>query len=299
MNNKKLIDFLIIGAQKSATTSLFKYLSVHPDIYMPREKETNFFSDDKKFILGVSWYMCEHFSSASSSMIWGEASPDYMCYDYVPERIYRTFPNIKLIAMLRNPVTRAYSHYRMAVRRKIEALPFDEYIKKLIARSNISDDFIDYAREFIMFGEYGRILSNYLKYFPINKIKLIFMENMIKEPMRNMKDIYSFLGVLNEFESGVFGKQYHKGGEARFIFLEKFLMHKWIKQPLRLLLPPKIRRPLGFWLITKLTVKTKMDSGPSQEIRQILKNYYSKDVELLESLFEIRVPWKEFNKNLV
>ena len=101
MNSKEAIEFCLIGAQKSATTSLFKYLAIHPDIYMPPEKETNFFSNDTNYSQGGKWFISQYFRSADESKKWGEASPNYMCYDYVPARIHKIFPKIKLIAILK------------------------------------------------------------------------------------------------------------------------------------------------------------------------------------------------------
>lgn len=294
MSNKNPVDFIVVGAQKSATTSLFKYLSEHPNIYMPPEKEINFFSDNAKFSQGVKWYFREYFNSADLSLICGEASPNYMCYDYVPKRIHRIFPEIKLIAILRNPIERAYSHYRMAVRKKIEDRPFDVCIRHLIERGNVSDDFRNEEIEFITFGEYGRILSKYLEFFPKNKLFLIFMENLVNEPVKYMRDIFNFLGVSTEFYSNIFGKKFHPGGEKRFSFLEKLLNLKWVKQPLRILLPPQLRRNLGYRLITQYTVRPTEDLGLSHQSQRILLEYYRDDVYLLENLYEIQVPWKEF-----
>lgn len=294
MTNKKSVDFLVIGAQKSATTSLFKYLSEHPNIYMPPEKETNFFSDNAQFSKGVKWYFKEYFNSADLSLICGEASPNYMCYDYVPKRIHRIFPEIKLIAILRNPVERAYSHYRMAVRKNIEDRPFDVCIRHLIERGNVSDDFRNVELDFIMLGQYGRILSNYLEIYNKNKMLIIFTEDLAIQPIKCMREIFNFLEVSNEFYSDIFEKQFHSGGEKRFPVLEKLLNFKCVKHPLRSLLPSQIRRTLGYRLHTQYLVRPNKGIEPSQQSQQTLLEYYADDVSLLENLFEIQLPWKEF-----
>lgn len=122
MSQINKVDFLVIGAQKSGTTSIFNYLSSHPSIFMPQCKEVCFFTRD--FERGVDWYFSNYFPSAPASSIKGEASPHYMYFKNVPERIASLFPDIKLIAVLRNPITRAYSHYQMTVRRNLEKRSF-------------------------------------------------------------------------------------------------------------------------------------------------------------------------------
>ena len=133
IKNNKIIDFLVIGAARSGTTSLAAYLRSHPSIYLPLEKETCFFSDNDRYNKGVDWYLQSYFHCRKSeNKIIGEATPAYMLFKYIPERIFSTTPNTKLIAILRNPIYRAYSHYRFAKRLGIESRDFNEAIKDLI-----------------------------------------------------------------------------------------------------------------------------------------------------------------------
>ena len=241
---KNTIDFLIIGAQKSGTTSLFKYLSEHPCIYMEPGKETDFFSNNEKFSRGLNWYLNEYFNSANPPMLWGEASPQYMCFDSVPERIYSVLPNVKIIAILRNPVDRAYSHYRMAVHREKENRPFEACVRHLIERGRVSDAMVNVEREFILFGEYGRILSNYLRYFSKNQIKVVFMEEMAKLPVPLIRNVYNFLCVPDNFNSEIFGSRFHAGGEKRFRHLDEWVRR--IGKKYKNIVPSQTYRTLKF-----------------------------------------------------
>lgn len=119
------VDFLVIGAQKSGTTSLFHYLRAHPRIHIPFVKEIGFFSNERKFRKGVQWYL-KHFSDAEPHQIVGEVSPQYMAHPAAPGRIHSLFPDTRLIAVLRNPIDRAHSAYRMAVRRGGEKRAVEE-----------------------------------------------------------------------------------------------------------------------------------------------------------------------------
>ena len=160
---KTKLDFIIIGAQKAGTTSLFRYLNEHPNIYMPPGKENPFFSDNETFARGWAWYINEYYNEAPAERVWGKATPPYMTYPGVPGRIRRILPDVKLIALLRNPLERAYSHYRMCVLRNLETRSFEEAVSTLLepetleeSRRNPSE-----TNSYITSGEYGRILKTY------------------------------------------------------------------------------------------------------------------------------------------
>ncbi|MGL5796372.1 MAG: sulfotransferase domain-containing protein, partial [Waterburya sp.] len=110
MPKEKAPDFIIIGAGKSGTTSLYKYLEYHPQILLPNKKELRFF--DKNFILGHEWYLAQFPTLTDQSQgLTGEASPSYLFMPHAAQRIKDFAPNIKLIVMLRNPVERFISDY--------------------------------------------------------------------------------------------------------------------------------------------------------------------------------------------
>src|SRR6188508_1226206 len=102
--------FMIIGTQKGGTTSLHRYLDKHPDVTMALKKEVHFF--DSFYFKGSDWYLA-HFPLRSEAAQTGEASPTYIFHPEAPRRVYDAFPQVKLIALLRNPVDRAYSHHQM------------------------------------------------------------------------------------------------------------------------------------------------------------------------------------------
>src|SRR5690349_3699828 len=130
-----LPDFLIIGAQRGGTTSLYNYLQAHPNIHSASIKEVHFF--DRKFQKGVHWYRA-HFPMRLTKVyagrfrhegfVTGEASPAYLFHPQVPERIARLLPRVKLIVLLRNPVDRAYSQYYHTLQLGYETLTFEEAI---------------------------------------------------------------------------------------------------------------------------------------------------------------------------
>ena len=130
-----LPDFIVIGCQKCATTSLYDYLIQHPNISSATEKEIHFF--DSNYNVGITWYrsffptvFSKQFSKLrKEKFVTGEASPMYIFNPIVSKRILSILPNVKLIAILRNPIDRAYSHYNMQVKNGYETLSFEEAIK--------------------------------------------------------------------------------------------------------------------------------------------------------------------------
>ena len=121
---RMLPDFVIIGAQKSGTTSLDEFVYQHPAI-LPAAKGVHcyFALHYKK---GEDWYRLRFPIRASQKFLSGEGSPIYLFYPWVPGRMKKLLPDVKLIVILRNPVDRAYSHYHHTKRKKRETLSFEE-----------------------------------------------------------------------------------------------------------------------------------------------------------------------------
>ncbi|MBU0638918.1 MAG: sulfotransferase domain-containing protein, partial [Planctomycetes bacterium] len=130
-------DLLIIGAQKAGTTSLHRYLCRHPNVLGPWSKEVHYF--DIQYDKGTTWYRT-HFPSwpykclkdirRGRRSLAFETSPYYLFHPCVPERVHKLLPNVKLIAILRDPVGRAYSHYHHELRLGYETLPLEEALAK-------------------------------------------------------------------------------------------------------------------------------------------------------------------------
>ena len=120
---RPLPDFLVIGAQKAGTTALYAYLRWHPGITGPSWKEVSFF--DRHWWRGEFWYRGQ-FPLRSGQRLVGEASPSYLFHPLAPERVRSLVPEAKLIALVRDPVDRAYSHYQHEVALGREPLSFED-----------------------------------------------------------------------------------------------------------------------------------------------------------------------------
>lgn len=287
------IQFLVVGAQKAGTTSLFRYLSAHPQIYMPSEKEVAFFSDDSIYSKGYAAYIAEYFTAATPGRVCGEASPHYMCYHKCPERIRNHLPNAKIIAVLRNPIDRAYSHFRMARRRGLEQRPFLEAVEAQIERGHISDDEVDLQRDYVPFSEYGRILRNFLRSFDRSQIRLVWSDELNASVHSCMQWLYRFLSVDPGFSSHLFTRRFHESGSTRLPGWLDRLCRSGISRCGKVIGSQR-ERAIAFWYETEFNIRRVDDAGPSPSCRSTLLTHYVSDLALLQEDFGIIVPWQEF-----
>jgi hypothetical protein len=198
-------DFLIIGAQKAGTSSLFHYLSQHPDIDLPSEKELHFF--DIHYENGIEWYS-DLFPKKRflSRKITGEATPYYLFYPHAVERIHAHYSAIKLIVLLRNPIDRAYSHFQMERDRGVEPEPHfmraieleneriaDEEKRIKCGEINSSDNLRNYS--YVRRGLYGKQIALWLQYFLPRQILFIKSESFFSDTNIHLERIQNFLGV--------------------------------------------------------------------------------------------------------
>lgn len=194
-NKQKAPDFLIIGATKCGTTSLFTYLDRHPQILSPHKKEINFFNHH--FEMGVPWYLA-HFPAIADlpEFITGEASPFYIYDERVINRIKQLFPNIKLIAMLRNPVERTISEYYHAANHGIENRSLEKIIeleKKRLSINSRSEAMQNFG--YLLNSIYVEKIAKWINNFPQENILIIKSESFFEDTGLIMERVCQFLGV--------------------------------------------------------------------------------------------------------
>lgn len=186
----RLPDFLIIGAAKSSTTTLYKYLCRHPQIYMSTPKELDFFAIDDIYARGIDWYSLL-FSEAGLEQVCGEASTTYTRLPKFPKaaaRIAQTLPKVKMIYIIRHPVDRAYSHHvhEIKCREQKPNTTFEEGIKE---RSYLVES-----------SDYMKHLEQYLAFFPKEHFLIILMDDLIDKPADTMEEVCRFLGVNDKID---------------------------------------------------------------------------------------------------
>lgn len=292
--SKHTLDFIVVGAQRAGTTSLFKYMETHPQLYIPPEKECPYFNDDERFSRGWGWYISEFFNGAPPDQLWGTVTPHYMIDPHVPERIKGTLPSVKLIALLRNPIDRAYSHYRMSVRRGYETRSFEDAVYELL-----KPDALEEARKqpteangYIVGGEYGRILTKYYERFPHKQISVSFTEELRHSPKQVLQLVFHFLGVDSGFTPPNLGVVYHQGGDRhRLPWGDHLKRAGFVRSLWRMVLPEKKRRVFRYWFEQWNIVPDKEGIQIQLSVQELLTRHYEEDVRKLSTLIDREAPW--------
>ena len=219
---RKLPDFLIIGTQKGGTSSLFHFIEQHPAVRVSIAKEIHYF--DLKYRKGEYWYR-GYFPYAWDRRITGEASPFYLFHPQVPTRVRQDVPRAKIIILLRDPVERAFSHYRMNVKDGTETLSFEEALAAEGQRiggdvDQMGADDRYTGREYrhysyIARGFYDEQLKRWLQYYPREQILLLKSEDLFANPAPVVWQVFRFLGVDPDADIKYDGKNEGKPGNIR------------------------------------------------------------------------------------
>jgi len=281
------LDFVGIGAEKAGTTWIADCLREHPEVHIPKTKEIFFFNDyDPHFLSiknyrykrGIKWYARQFNGNGDKKK--GEISPTYLYGKVTPERIKKNFPNIKIIVVLRDPVSRAFSQYihdkRLGV---IKDITFDETVRMY---SNYLDK-----------GYYFRHLSNYFKVFPRKQVLVLFHDDLLEKPKKSLRIIYKFLGLKDlTFVPKSLKRKKNIAGRAKYPFLNYLMMQldymlreKRMNLVLKAIDSTGLRR-LAIYVRDKNS--TSLNKYPSMKIgtRQYLLEAYKKENEKLEKLLK-------------
>ena len=178
-----LPNFLVIGAAKAGTTSLYHYLRVHPQVFMPATKELNFFVESAGWRKGRSWYE-RQFAAAGDAVAVGEASPNYTKHPLfagVPGRIARLLPEVRLIYLVRHPVERFRSGYLDEVRRGRQRNPIEA---ALATNPSI-----------LAASRYAMQLEQYLEHFRRDQLLVVRSEELKQDRAAALSRVHAFLGV--------------------------------------------------------------------------------------------------------
>ena len=194
-------NFLVIGAMKAGTTALYHALKQHPQIYMSPIKEPHFFTyegEQLNYSGPVTDLDSYHqlFEPASQGAIKGEVSPSYIYSPKAPERIKHYLPNVKLIAILRNPVERAYSNFLMATRQGDETLSFSQALQQEQQRINNNWGLLWHYQSK---GFYAEQLQRYFSLFDKEQIRIYLYEDWNNNPGSLLQDMFQFLEVDASF----------------------------------------------------------------------------------------------------
>jgi hypothetical protein len=218
------LDFLVIGVQKGGTTSLWQYLRDHSRLFMPRTKEAPFFdgrdADDPSKLAA---FMDECFAEAPDGALCGKATPHYMRgsshadVEDMAQRIATAFPDVRLIALLRDPLERAVSQYRMEIRRGREERSFEAAIADLLEPGQLirSRKPAGPTDSYVAQGEYGRILGAYRERFPAGQLHVEMTEDLGSDPGGVLDRVLGFLGLPAGYRPEGLGVRHFRGGRRK------------------------------------------------------------------------------------
>jgi len=213
LRHGSLPGYVMIGAMKAGSTMFYEWLVTHPLLPPAVEKEVHFF--DFHYPQGRVWYRsqlptvrrlealsAEHGHRALA----GEASPTYLFHPLAPRRARETVPGAKLLVLLRNPVTRAYSHYNTGIRHDWEALSFEEALERepirldgevdaLLMDEKHHRSFPRYRWSYLAMGRYAEQLERWFTYFPREQFLILFSEDLDRDPEGTFRKVWDFLEV--------------------------------------------------------------------------------------------------------
>ena len=200
----KLPNFIIAGGVATGTSFLSAALTLHPQIYLPKiqRPEPNFFHYTEKFEKGLAWYSSTWFSEVRDEVAVGERSSLLLPSSNAPRRIHESFPSVKLIFCLRNPIERAWGNYRFSVLEGLETLPFSEALEAEENRSSQAEGRWAEVQPhaYLARSKYSDSLLEYLELFGPSNILLLKSEELGKEPKATLSKVCEFLGVASDVE---------------------------------------------------------------------------------------------------
>lgn len=295
-----LPNFIIGGATRSGTTSLYFYLKQHPEIGFPSLKEPRYFSSvdltlpqrgpgdntvDQKLILDFASYE-KLFEHLGDFKIIGEASSEYLSHpEKTPDRIKEKLGDIPILFILRNPVERAYSAYNNLRRDGRETEPFEKALEKEARRMADNWD-IMWAYKYV--GQYYEQVKKYTEVF--SKIKIIIFEEFIQDPQKHLKDIFEFLNVSTDVKINT-ETTYSKSGAPKNKIIGKLADRKnpfiyFIRTAVFKFVPRRYLEKIADSLFSKGRMLS--------ETKQYLQRFYSEDITKLESLINKDLSfWRE------
>ncbi len=305
--NKTLPTFIVVGANKGGTTSIYHYLKQHPQVYVSPVKEPHFFSNDidvhlfkrefaqnklqdiekfvnsdmkqeyhAAFIRDLDLYK-KLFRNVTTQKAIGELSTSYLYSKVAASEIKKTIPDCKIIICLRNPVERAYSHYRMNLWTG-NSNEFDFY-KALDEDFNHVPKVWGNAHLYTEIGLYYEQVKRYLDTFGKDNVKIIFTEDMKKNGQQVIKELYEFIDVDSNFTPDT-SKQYNE------VFTPKYKNFTWLLnktgiRPLMKKLSPKFIKNL----FVKIFYKGKGEKSEiKSDAKTFLINQFSEDIKKLSVL---------------
>lgn len=294
--NIKLPNFLVVGAAKAGTTSLYYYLKEHPEIFLPEIKEPKFITSqivrypfkgigDELVEKGIIKKFAEYidlFSDSNNATAIGEFSADTLYYyDKSIGIIKRYLGEPKILIILRNPIERAYSAYIHLLRDDRESFGFMAALANEETRKNANWEFIWFYKDV---GLYYKQVKAYLENFDL--VKIYLFDDLKKDTLGFVQDICRFLGVEDSFVPTSISEKFNVSGVPKNRFLQRFLLHdntfrKILRPAVRFLMPDGEKRQK---IVLKLQQGNLKKEPMPSEAREYLRDFFKEDILMLQDL---------------
>lgn len=293
---KTLPNFFIVGAARSGTTSLDRYLSQHPEIYITQKKETHFFAADhfppclgpgddrlSDLLIRDEDQYAQLFSGAAGAKAIGESSAFYLCFPATAERIAQTIPDAKILILLREPVARAYSAFTFTVRDGRETLGFEEGLSQEEERKQKGFEPIWWYKELSL---YYKQVKHYLEVFGTQQVKVLLYDELFTNPEQTLRKVFAFLGVKEDvgIDTSV---RYNVSGFPKsrklYSLLDNFIYRPdALQKRIKSLIPLHLRVAWASRIIGMSVDRVSLDS----QVQAQLRAYFAEDVRKLEDLLQ-------------
>jgi hypothetical protein len=286
-------NFFVVGAARSSTTSLNRYLSQHPEIFIPPRKEMHFFAADhfpctgpgdegmNRLVIHDEEQYSQLFTRVAGEKAVGETSPFYLCLPGTAERIAQAVPDAKIIVILREPVARTYSAYMHLVREGRETFSLEEGLSREEERKQQGFEPMWWYKELSLY--YSQV-KRYLEVFGREQVKVLLYEEFYADPEQALREVFAFLGVREDVVIDT-SLRYNAAGVAKsrrlYTFLTNFIRNPSpLQKRIKSLLPSRLRMVWGTKAVGMLVRPVPMDLS----LQTRLKPYFMEDVAKLEEL---------------
>ncbi len=292
-------NFLVIGAAKSATSALCDYLDQHPQVFVSPSREPNFFiaegrpripyrgPGDREVIQRLDMWVWTRdayealFAGVTTETAYGEGSTWYLYHEDAPQRIRRHLPHAKLIAILRNPVDRAYSAFTMQRRDGRE--PETDFVRALALEDARVKAGWEPMWHYRRMGFYHQQLRRYFSIFASDQIRVVLQDDLMERPAEVLHDLFRFLEVDAAFQPDFSRRHNVSLVPAHPIYHNLVVGPSHLKAVVKSVVPSRPRRRIKRWLPDSRL--TRPDAIPPAA-RALLMDAYRDDILALQDLLQ-------------
>ncbi|MFH1680250.1 MAG: sulfotransferase [Candidatus Eisenbacteria bacterium] len=295
----RLPNFVLIGAPKCGTTSLYYYLRQHPQVYLPERKELHYFTYDhlKDLTAGPGDartldFACStraeyeaHYRGADAAAAVGDISPSYFCFPEVSRAIREELGDARIVVSVRDPIQKAFSQYMHLVRDGREDLPFHE---GLLAEEERMRRGYGFLWRYASGSLYADRIASFSEVFGRDRVKILVFEDLVRSPETVLRDLFGFLGVDPESRPDLSGV-YNRSGRPRSVTVARFLskqgvLSRWASRCVPRFIRSRVARRL-------LDLNTGTKGAIDERSAEYLRAYFRADVERLGALIGRKPGW--------